>query len=77
MLTGLGLISGSRDGSFRPEEPVTRAQIAKLIALLNTDTPNADAASFADVAETSWALPYISYCAAEDIVTGSGGLFRP
>ncbi len=77
MLTGLGLISGYRDGSFRPEEPVTRAQIAKLIALLNTDAPNADAASFADVAETSWALPYISYCAAENIVTGSGGLFRP
>lgn len=78
MLTDLGLISGYSDGSFRPEVPVTRAQIAKLIALLSTEDPAAaQAAGFADVAESSWALSYIDYCAAQGIVSGSGGLFRP
>lgn len=78
MLTDLGLISGYSDGSFRPDVPVTRAQIAKLIALLSTEDPAAaQAAGFADVAEGSWALSYIDYCAAQGIVSGSGGLFRP
>lgn len=78
MLTDLGLISGYSDGSFRPDVPVTRAQIAKLIALLSTEDPAAaQAAGFADVAESSWALSYIDYCAAQGIVSGSGGLFRP
>ena len=78
MLTDLGLLSGYSDGSFRPDVPVTRAQIAKLIALLSTEDPAAaQAAGFADVAESSWALSYIDYCAAQGIVSGSGGLFRP
>ena len=52
MLTDLGLLSGYSDGSFRPDVPVTRAQIAKLIALLSTESPAASgAADFADVAE--------------------------
>ena len=41
MLTDLGLLSGYSDGSFRPDVPVTRAQIAKLIALLSTESPAA------------------------------------
>ena len=78
MLTDLGLISGYSDGSFRPNAPVTRAQIAKLVALISTDDPAAEhTADFADVAEDSWALCYIDYCAAQGIVSGSGGLFRP
>ena len=78
MLTDLGLLSGYSDGSFCPDVPVTRAQIAKLIALLSTESPAASgAADFADVAEDSWALSYIDYCAAQGIVSGSGGLFRP
>lgn len=78
MLTDLGLLSGYSDGSFRPDVPVTRAQIAKLIALLSSDDPAAArSAGFADVAEDSWAAAFIDYCAAQGIVSGSGGLFRP
>ena len=78
MLTDLGLLSGYSDGSFCPDVPVTRAQIAKLIALLSSDDPAAArSAGFADVAEDSWAAAFIDYCAAQGIVSGSGGLFRP
>lgn len=78
MLTALGLISGYQDGSFRPDAPITREQIAKLVALLCTDAPDAaQAVTFTDVRAESWALPYIRYCVQQGIVTGSGGRFRP
>lgn len=42
MLVDLGLISGYTDGSFRPAAPVTREEIAKVIARLCTDDPQAE-----------------------------------
>lgn len=78
VLSDLGLISGYSDGYFRPDEPITREQIAKLIALLCTDdVQSAHGCSFTDVSENSWALPYIGYCAERGIIVGSDGLFRP
>ena len=77
MLVDLGLIVGDNDGNFRPAAPITRAETAKLIACLCTDTfLQTGGASFADTAE-SWARDYIAYCASRGIVGGSGGYFRP
>ena len=77
MLVDLGLIVGDNDGNFRPSAPITRAETAKLIACLCTDTfAQAGGAPFADTAE-SWARDYIAYCASRGIVGGSGGYFRP
>lgn len=77
MLVDLGLIVGDNDGNFRPAAPITRAETAKLIACLCTDTfAQAGGAPFADTAE-SWARDYIAYCASRGIVGGSGGYFRP
>ena len=54
MLVDLGLISGYTDGSFRPAAPVTREEIAKVIARLCTDDPQAEnLTAFADTAG-SW-----------------------
>ena len=53
MLTGLGLISGYRDGSFRPEEPVTRAQIAKLIQMFNLEVDDAFHMRLVNLCDTS------------------------
>ena len=77
MLVDLGLISGYSDGTFRPANPITRAEMAKIIAILCEDDPQAGGLSFGDAAD-SWAARYISYCAGRGIVSGDGtGLFRP
>ena len=78
MLVDLGLISGYTDGSFRPASPVTREEIAKIIAKLCTDDPQAENLSvFTDTAG-SWGNLYVCYCAERGIITGDGqGLFRP
>ena len=77
MLVDLELIVGDQSGNFRPNAPITRAETAKLIACLCTDTPEASGwNAFADTAG-SWAKDYIAYCAAQGIVGGSGGYFRP
>ena len=77
MLVDLGLVSGFPDGSFRPNDPIKRAEVAKLLAMIATADPAlASGAPFADVGG-SWAVPYIGYCASRGILVGSAGLFRP
>lgn len=77
MLTDLGLLSGYADGSFRPYNCITRAEIAKIISGLLTDrVPVASNDRFSDTAG-NWARNYIEYCAGKGILAGSDGLFRP
>ena len=78
MLVDLGLISGYTDGSFRPAAPVTREEIAKVIARLCTDDPQAEnLTAFADTAG-SWGNLYVCFCAERGVITGDGqGNFRP
>lgn len=49
----LGLISGFPDGTFRPDDPVTRAQIARLVVSAAGLTPEGEA-PYADVAGDAW-----------------------
>lgn len=77
LLVALGLISGYEDGAFRPDSTISRAETAKLIALLCTDQPTGGSAQFLDL-DGCWAADYICYCAEQGILSGSGsGLFRP
>ena len=84
-MVSLGVINGKEDGSyFDPDGTVTRAEMAKLIAvclnggkdpLLGT---GAVTTSFSDVASNYWAAPYIAYCANLGIINGKGdGTFGP
>ena len=78
MLVDLGLISGYSDGSFRPASYITREEVAKLIAILCTENPQAPADVYFYDAQNSWALSYIGYCAGQGIIAGDGmGSFRP
>ena len=43
MLVDLGLISGYDDGTFRPGNFITREEVAKLVAILCTENPQAPA----------------------------------
>jgi amidase len=74
-----GAISGYGDGKFRPNNPVTRAQAAKMLVLgkgwplLSPETP-----SFSDVPTSHWAYDYVETAAAHSVVSGyEDGSFRP
>ena len=78
MLVDLGLISGYDDGTFRPGNFITREEVAKLVAILCTENPQAPADVYFYDAQESWALGYIGYCAGQGIIAGDGmGSFRP
>ncbi|MGA7732181.1 MAG: S-layer homology domain-containing protein [Chloroflexia bacterium] len=74
-----GIVSGYDDGSFRPDNPTTRAQISKMIvlsedwALLNPAEP-----SFTDVGRSHIFYRYIETAYAQGILSGyPNRLFKP
>ena len=74
MLAALGVIDGYEDGSYRPNDTVTRAEMAKMIYVARTGSDNADsyksaATSFTDITN-HWAAGYIKYCQALGIIAG-------
>jgi hypothetical protein len=75
-----GLIGGYPDGSFRPDAPVSRAQVAKIVVKArgwDLQVP-AVPATLCDVSASHWAYAYIQVAIAHGIFTGYGdGCFRP
>ncbi|MBE0447863.1 MAG: S-layer homology domain-containing protein, partial [Actinobacteria bacterium] len=75
------IISGFADGRYRPDEPVTRAQMAKLIAVANSLPLTSDVTesiSFNDVPSSHWGSIYIIASANAGIINGyPDGTFRP
>lgn len=71
-----GFIKGYADGSFRPNEPITRAQMAVILArvlALKGETPQGTA-SYADERDiASWAKAGISAVSESGIMQGRGG----
>lgn len=55
-LANRGVLSGFPDGSFRPNDPVTRAQFAAMVRQAFRKSPTRPAVSFTDVPETYWAI---------------------
>ncbi len=83
-LAALGVISGYEDGSFKPDNNITRAEVATMVvAALNR---SADAAGskgttkFADVntEAKAWASGYVNIGVAEGFISGyEDGTFKP
>jgi hypothetical protein len=55
-LANRGILSGFPDGSFRPNDPVTRAQFAAMVRQAFRKSPIRPAVSFTDVPESYWAI---------------------
>lgn len=82
-----GILSGYEDGTFRPGKAITRAEMAKLVCALRGEMAMQDAEdmvykdfaqSFRDVDPNHWAMPYIIYASAIEIINGySDGSFKP
>ena len=76
-LVAKGIVNGYADGSFRGDNPITRAELTKIIVEA-LDVPENAAKSFADVNSSSWYAAYVSRAATSGIVTGfEDGSFRP
>ncbi|MFF2018627.1 S-layer homology domain-containing protein [Paenibacillus sp. NPDC058177] len=64
-----GIITGNPDGTFKPEAPITREQLAKLITLtFGLDLVEAEEQTFSDVSPSSWAYKYVE--SSKDYLTG-------
>ena len=76
-LAWLGIISGYADGTFRPHEPVTRAQLASIMSL-TIGVLGVPDGPFIDVPAGSTHAGAINALAERGIITGyADGTFRP
>ena len=81
-LIELGVINGYTDGSFKPNDTVTRAEMAKMIYVLRTGNSDAsayndDKTTFTDI-KGHWARGYVKYCQSLGIIAGvSATQFKP
>ena len=74
-MTRAGIVNGYPDGTFRPNAPITRAEMAKIIALFAKLEPSAE--RFPDTVG-HWAEPYIRLAAGSGWIEGyPDGTFRP
>lgn len=70
-LAEAGLLAGYENRTFRPTQTVTRAELAKLLALsLGLEENAAAAAAFNDVPETSWYRGYVGALVQAGIAQG-------
>ncbi|MFC9775057.1 S-layer homology domain-containing protein [Paenibacillus chitinolyticus] len=67
-----GILSGYPDGTFKPENPITRAEFAKILVLaLGLKEEPAKSASFHDVDASSWYSGYVGSLVASGITQGT------
>ncbi|MDQ3930054.1 MAG: S-layer homology domain-containing protein, partial [Chloroflexota bacterium] len=74
------LVSGYADGTFRPDAPVSRAQVAKIVVRARAWSLKvpANPPALCDVPASHWAYVYIQVAIAHGSFTGYGdGCFRP
>ncbi|WP_122790805.1 S-layer homology domain-containing protein [Intestinibacillus sp. Marseille-P6563] len=83
MLNAIGVMTGDPDGSFRPNDTITRAEACRMIYTIRTNSDNADAyknmqTTFKDVPSDAWYAGYVKHCQAAGIVSGtSATTFEP
>ncbi|MDI4649629.1 amidase family protein [Cohnella hashimotonis] len=72
-----GLMTGYSDGTFRPDEKMSRSELAALIARAFKLT-GAGQTSFKDVKGNAWSYEYIDALASNKIITGyTDNMFKP
>ena len=74
VLSALGVVDGFTDGTYKPEQIVTRAQMAKLIvaALGVSEYATAKNSSYTDMGSAQWAIPVVEYATNLGIINGVG-----
>lgn len=76
-LANRGYINGYADGSFRPDDLITRAEMVKVICKAGSLTSSTNKQSFSDISG-HWAKTYILIASSNNITSGyPNGKFRP
>ncbi|WP_168735956.1 InlB B-repeat-containing protein [Cohnella fermenti] len=76
-VTATGMMSGYPDGRFKPEAPITRAEMAAILVRLPVTNVRGSVEDFVDI-DGHWAEAAIKRAAASGIVNGYvDGTFRP
>ncbi len=64
------ILSGKGDGTFAPEDGLTRAELVKIIVAAKNLKPNGASIPFTDVSADSWYLPYVQAAYSNGIISG-------
>ena len=76
-LSNAGIITGYEDGTFRPNEPITRAEFATIASRFSNVIYRGES-SFTDVPTTHWASKYVALAENLGWITGyPDGSFQP
>lgn len=77
-LASKGLFNGYEDGTFRPENPITRAEVATILVRSNGDIKQKSKKVFPDIDDSHWASKYIEKAAELGYMLGyEDGSFKP
>ncbi|MFR8870813.1 ZmpA/ZmpB/ZmpC family metallo-endopeptidase [Paraclostridium sordellii] len=77
-LASKGLFNGYEDGTFRPENPITRAEVATILVRSNGDIKQKLKKVFPDIDDSHWASKYIEKAAELGYMLGyEDGSFKP
>lgn len=77
-LASRDIIAGFPDGTFRPDEPVTRAQYAAMVRQAFSQSRVRSATTFVDVPANYWAISAINEAYSMGFLSGyPGNVFRP
>lgn len=82
LLKEFGVLDGYPDGTFKPQNSITRAEMAAIVCRLIAKDEEAalltGETEFLDVPNEHWATGYINYASSTGIINGDGdGNFRP
>ena len=84
LLGALNVMTGDKEGTFRPNDTIMRAEAAKMIYVIRNGGVDDLAAgwtgmtTFSDVPAGAWYEGYVNYCASLGIIAGVGnGKFNP
>lgn len=72
-----GYFSGMEDGRFRPDDPLSRGQLAQVLWTVG-GCLESDGSRFSDAAPGDWYYPAVSWCQQEGLIAGyEDGTFAP
>lgn len=78
-LTDLNILGGNGDGTFTPDNQITRAELATILAKTAKINPDnyGGTSPFKDVKAGQWYASYVAWAYQQGIVTGYAGYFSP
>ena len=71
------VVEGYEDGTFKPKQDITRAELAKIIVEIFGLNHTSDAKSYSDVSASDWYAPYIAAVSSAGIMNDWDKLFNP